>query len=410
MTESTPAFRLIHSSDWHIGHELFSHEREAEHEAFLSWLLDRLIAEEADLLLVTGDIYDVANPPVSAMARLYAFLRDATTRCPNLQIVIIGGNHDSAARINLPAALLGPGRIHLVGSLPRVNSTPDFDRMLVPLKDRTGMTAAWLAAVPYCRPGDMGPGGLPELYENVLTAGAERAEGLPLIVTGHLHVAEGDVSEHSERRITVGGEEAQATSLFDDRAAYVALGHLHRPQTIHGDTLIRYAGSPFPLSATERLYRHSISIIDLGPGGAAAREQEIPRVVPFLTVPADGPKPIGEVELAIQDLDFDPELPRGLHPFVEVSVLVDGPEPNLQARVMAALEGKPLRLTRISRVSAREATNQSIAEREVDLAELLPEAVFAELFERTYGSRPPEDLSQAFQTLLIETQTSREDA
>lgn len=410
MTESTPAFRLIHSSDWHIGHELFSHEREAEHEAFLSWLLDRLIAEEADLLLVTGDIYDVANPPVSAMARLYAFLRDATTRCPNLQIVIIGGNHDSAARINLPAALLGPGRIHLVGSLPRVNGTPDFDRMLVPLKDRTGMTAAWLAAVPYCRPGDMGSGGLPELYENVLTAGAERAEGLPLIVTGHLHVAEGDVSEHSERRITVGGEEAQATSLFDDRAAYVALGHLHRPQTIKGNTLIRYAGSPFPLSATERLYRHSISIIDIALGSADAREEEIPRVVPFLTVPADGPKPIAEVEIAIQELDFDPELPRGLHPFVEVSVLVDGPEPNLQARVMAALEGKPLRLTRVSRVSAREPTNQSIAEREVDLAELLPEAVFAELFERAHGSQPPEDLSQAFQTLLIETQTSREDA
>ncbi|CAD7339404.1 exonuclease subunit SbcD [Sphingomonadales bacterium 56] len=410
MTESRPAFRLIHSSDWHIGHELFSHEREAEHEAFLSWLLDRLVAEEADLLLVTGDIYDVANPPVSAMARLYAFLRDATTRCPNLQIVIIGGNHDSAARINLPAALLGPGRNHLIGSLPRVNGIPDFERMLVPLKDRAGTIVAWLAAVPYCRPGDMGSGGLPELYENVLTAGAERANGLPLIVTGHLHVAEGDVSEHSERRITVGGEEAQATSLFDDRAAYVALGHLHRPQTIKGDTLIRYAGSPFPLSATERLYRHSICIVDLAAGGAVAREEEIPRVVPFLTVPAEGPKPIGEVELAIQELDFDPELPRGLHPFVEVSVLVDGPEPSLQARVMAALDGKPLRLTRISRVSAREATNQSIAEREVDLAELLPEAVFAELFERAHGSQPPEDLSQAFQTLLIETRTSREDA
>ena len=76
---------------------------------------------------------------------------------------------------------------------------------------------------------------------------------------------------------------------------------------------------------------------------------------------------------------------------------------------MAALDGKPLRLTRIARVSAREATNQSIAEREVDLAELLPEAVFAELFERAHGSEPPEDLSQAFQALLIETQMSRED-
>lgn len=405
MPDSPRPFRLIHTSDWHIGHELFGHAREAEHEAFLAWLLDRLAAEEADLLLVTGDIYDVANPPVTAMARLYRFLREATERLPKLQIVLIGGNHDSAARINLPAALLGPGRVHLIGALPRHEGATDIDRLLLPLAAADGEIAAWLTAVPYCRPGDLGPGGLPGLYADVLTAGAARAGDLPLILTGHLHVAGGDVSDQSERRITVGGEEAEAAALFDARAAYVALGHLHCPQRIPGDTLIRYAGSPFPLSATERLYRHSISIVDLATGGAQVREEAIPRPVPFLAIPEGGAKPLADVEAALIDLACDPELDRGLQPFVEVSVLVDGPEPHLQQCVLKALEGKAVRLTRIIRVAVREASGRAIAQRETDLAELKPEAVFAELYAREHEGEPPADLLKAFQALIVDAQS-----
>ncbi len=404
MTEPARTYRVLHTSDWHIGHELFGHGRDAEHDVFLDWLLDRLRIEDADLLLVTGDIYDVANPPIAAMARLYRFLREATTQCPALTIAIIGGNHDSAARINLPSSLLGPSRVHLIGSLPRRDGATDCERLLIPLPGRDGVAVAWLAAVPYCRPGDLGGLGLPGLYAEVLNAGAEAAGHLPLILTGHLHVSGGDVSEQSERRITVGGEEAEAASLFDGRAAYIALGHLHRPQLIHGETPIRYAGSPFPLSAAERLYRHSVSIVDLGPDGAAIREEPIPRPAAFIAVPADGPLPLSDVEAAIAALELDADLPRGLQPFLEVSVLVDGPEPHLQTKILSALSGKPARLTRIVRVQAREASGRGIEGRQSDLTELKPEAVFAELFEREHGGKPPADLMQAFLTLMIDAQ------
>ena len=110
---------LIHTSDWHLGHELSGHSREAEHDLFLAWLIEQLDAEEADVLLVTGDVYDVANPPVSAMRRLFGFLREATARRPGLQVVILGGNHDSAARIDLPTALLGDGKVRFIGAFPR---------------------------------------------------------------------------------------------------------------------------------------------------------------------------------------------------------------------------------------------------------------------------------------------------
>jgi exonuclease SbcD len=404
MTDSIRPYRILHTSDWHIGHELFGHARDAEHDVFLEWLLGTLEREEVDLLLVTGDIYDVANPPIAAMARLYRFVRDATRRSPALTIVLIGGNHDSAARIDLPSALLGPGRVHLVGALPRKNGGTDCERVLLPLRGRDGATAAWLAAVPYCRPGDLGPSGLPGLYAEVLDAGADLAGDLPLVVTGHLHVSGGDASEQSERRITVGGEEAEAATLFDGRAAYVALGHLHRPQRINADMPIRYAGSPFPLSATERLYRHSVSLVDLTPDGAVVREEGIPRPAPFIAVPAGGPLPLAEVEAAIAALDLGAEAPRGLQPFVEVSVLVDGPEPHLQSRILAALNGVPARLTRIVRVPVAQSTGRGIEKRKADLAELKPESVFAELFEREHGSSPPEDLMKAFLTLMIDAQ------
>lgn len=417
MTSPAP-LTLVHTSDWHLGHELSGHAREAEHDAFLSWLLDQLEELQADVLLVAGDIYDVANPPVSAMRRLYAFLAAVSRRCPALQTVIVGGNHDSAARIDLPAPLLDPKRVRFVGQLPRkaieggVGTEPDLDALMVSLAGSNGETAAWLAAVPFCRPGDLGAHDLSSLYKCVADHAAARAGDLPLVLSGHLHVAGGAVSELSERRIVVGGEEAHATSLFDERAAYVALGHLHRAQTISGPCPIRYSGSPFPLSATERDYRHSISVVELSAGRPAqVREVAIPRPIAFMAVPPEGAAPLDEVVAAIEAIDLDPALPREHHPFVEVTVAVDGPEPDLQSRVLSALADKPVRLTRIVRQTVTKEQDSADAIVGVDLGELKPEDVFAALHVARYaGSPPSDDLAAAFARLLVEVNTAGEQA
>lgn len=394
--------RLLHTSDWHLGHELASHSREWEHETFLSWLLETLTEQSIDVLLVTGDIYDVANPPVSAMRRLYEFIRRALHRNPGLQAVMIGGNHDSALRIDLPGALLDDTRVRFVGGLPRIGREPDYERICIPLRNSDGETAAWLAAIPFCRPGDLGQDGLQGLYDCIADALAGKAGGLPLVLSGHLHVAGGQVSELSERRIVVGGEEAQAASLFDSRAAYVALGHLHRPQTIKADLPIRYAGSPFPLSANERNYRHSVSIVTLEPDETTVAEVAIPRPVPFLKVPERGAKPLPDVvrELERLELAIDPHK-REQHPFVEICVLVDGPEPHLQSRIFEALALKPVRLTRIVKERCHEAKQNALVARERELADLQPATVFAELHRAEHGNDPGEQLQKAFQELLL---------
>lgn len=401
--------RIIHTSDWHLGHELAGHPREYEHDQFLDWLLGQIAATDADVLLVTGDVYDVANPPISAMRRLFKFLREATESHPGLQVIILGGNHDSAARIDLPAALLGSGNIHFIGALPRKDGEPDLDRLLIPLRTKAGQVTGLLAAVPFCRAGDLSQHSLTSLYQHVIEHGIAAAQELPLIVTGHLHVAGGLVSELSERRIVVGGEEAQAASLFDARAAYVALGHLHRPQAIKGPTTIRYAGSPFPLSATERNYRHSISVVSLGPDRCSVDEVLIPRPVQFLVLPSTGPKPLDEVIAAIEALELTDDVPREAQPFLEVSVLVDGPEPHLQARILAALDGKPVRLTRIEKVNVNAPQRDALQFAGENLSELQPAAVFDALYRKEHGTSPPSDLVSAFEQLLVETNTQSEE-
>ena len=404
----TAALTLIHTSDWHLGHELHGHARDAEHDAFLSWLLDQLDAQDADALVVTGDVYDVANPPVAAMRRLYGFIAAATQRRPALRIVILGGNHDSAARINLPADLVDQDRVHFIGALPRLEGAPNIDGLLIPLVGKNGAIGAWLGAVPFCRPGDLGAESLQSLYAAVSEGGAARAGNLPLILTGHLHVSGGAVSELSERRIVIGGEEAHAAQLFDDRAIYVALGHLHRAQDIAGPTRIRYAGSPFPLSATERDYRHSISVCRVRPGQAAPEISAvpIPRPVNFLAMPDRGAARLDVVVAQLEDLALE-DLPPELQPFLEVIVEVDGPEPHLQSRVLAALEGKPVRLTRILRQHAAVSVAASGPLGGAALGELQPDAVFAALHSARHAGNPPaEDLVQAFAQILVEVNTA----
>jgi exonuclease SbcD len=95
--------RIIHTSDWHLGQTLHQFDRSVEHQAFLDWLSDTLVSEQTDALLICGDIFDTANPSAAAQKQFYRFLQQSKTRLPQLQIVIIAGNHDSPGRLEAPA-------------------------------------------------------------------------------------------------------------------------------------------------------------------------------------------------------------------------------------------------------------------------------------------------------------------
>ena len=128
------SLKIIHTADWHLGQTFFGYDRDEEHEAFLSWLIDILTLRQTDVLLIAGDVFDVANPSAAAQRRFFRFLREANRHNPQLQIVIIAGNHDSAARLEAPIPLLEELNTSIVGVVPRTDLCKiDFDSLLIPL-------------------------------------------------------------------------------------------------------------------------------------------------------------------------------------------------------------------------------------------------------------------------------------
>lgn len=407
--------RLIHTSDWHLGHTLHEISRRAEHLAFFDWLLGRLQALEADALLVAGDIFDTANPSAEAQADLYRFLATARQRLPGLDIVLIGGNHDSASRLDAPEPLLQAFGVRVVGGLPRgADGAVDYGRLVVPLTDRAGAEAALVVAMPFLRPADL-PAvreegvdplieGVRRVYREVIEhAERRRAPGQALLAMGHLYMTGTAVSELSERKILGGNQHALPADVFPESLAYVALGHLHLAQPVTREA-VRYSGSPIPLSMAEIDYPHQICVVDIAEGQlVSVTAERVPRKVELLRVPAEA-QPLADAEAALAALDSRAHLPPDEQPIVEVPVQLTRPEPALRARIEQALQGKGVRLARISVRYTGHGQALADALPTASLLDLQPEQVLRQCWARSHEGEPSGGLVEAFHQLTGEAQ------
>jgi len=421
--------RLLHTSDWHLGHTLHGRDRRYEHRRFLAWLIEALVDARADALLIAGDVFETANPPASAIADLNEFLAALRRRLPGLDIVIIAGNHDSALRLDAMAPMMAFANVHVIGGLPRDQAgVLDVERLLIPLHDPQGEVAAWLAAVPFLRVADLPPPNEPEpgpqaepeadpeqdgwrrdplirgvaqVYAEVLAAARARARPeQALIATGHLYMRGVAVSELSERKILGGNQHAIPRAVFADDWAYVGLGHLHLAQAVEQSEQVRYCGSPIPLSLTEADYQHQVLLASFnGPELAVCQTVEIPRAVEILRVPAQGPRPLADVLFELEQLPLDAGLEPERWPWLEVRVRLDEPQPELRTRIDRALRARPVRLLKISveRVGVGGSFADFPNRRELDRID--PQQVFIDCYERSYGSKPDAELLAAFHEL-----------
>ena len=407
--------RILHTSDWHLGHVLKDQDREYEHRAFLAWLLGVLESEAIDVLLVTGDVFDGANPPAAAQALWYSFLSDAARRCPGIQLVAIGGNHDSAGRLEAPGPILSAIRASVVGVLPRSGEGIDTSRLLVPLRARGSETVeGWLAAVPYLRLADV-PGGDPtsptavvdgvrRVYGAALDAArAVRTEGQALVVTGHCLVEGMKLSEESERAVLGGNTHPLPLDLFPEEVTYAALGHLHYPQAVGNRENVRYAGSPIPLALDEDVYPHQVVVVEVREGAfAGARTIRIPRSVEILRLPREGPGEREAVLALLRELPAAPPRQGGepdRRPYLEVRVRLERANALLAEEIRDALEGRDARLLKVTREHT--GTGQALADAGASsLNDLGPEKVFRKLWERSNAAPVPAELLAAFGDLV----------
>lgn len=421
--------RILHTSDWHLGQTLHEVPRDFEHGRFLRWLLDQMEAEAVDALLITGDVFDSANPPPGAQRAYYDFLAQVQRRLPLCTVVVIGGNHDSPGRLDAPASLLSALGIHALGALPRRPasdgpSTPppegdltpdvDADRVLVPLHDRHGAIAAWVVAVPFLRRGDLpgqgtdapqgrlGPG-YRALYRHLCElAQARKKPGQALLAMGHCFLDGGRTSNSSERPIQLGNQ-ALPLDIFPSSLCYVALGHLHLGQQLLSAPHVRYAGSPIPLSLIERDYQHHVVLLELeGEVLAKVRELPVPRAVEILSVP-DEPRPLAEVLPLLRLLPRSG--PAGAteaeRPLLEVRVQRDAAGPHLRQQIEEALEGAWPRLVRIQQQVPALDGVAALGDQvwQSSLKELDPEDVFQRCWVRERGGEVPGELLSLFREL-----------
>ncbi|RHJ81471.1 exonuclease SbcCD subunit D C-terminal domain-containing protein [Parabacteroides sp. AM08-6] len=410
------SLHIIHTADWHLGQTFFGYDREAEHDAFLSWLADTLEELRTDVLLISGDVFDVANPAASAQHRFFRFLRDISRRLPQLQIVITAGNHDSAIRLEAPVPLLEELRTSVSGIIRRTEEgTIDFDSLLVPLYNGEGIREAFCLAVPYLRQGDYPPSdededtymaGINRMYRQLFDyADGVREPGEALIAMGHLHATGAELSDDDRsERVIMGGLESVSSDIFDKGLAYTALGHIHKAQRVGGRENVRYAGSPLPMSFSEKNYRHQVVNVVLEKGKLSTIETiPVPLLTGLLRIPEQPASP--EVvlrqlaELPVAPVDSD----KSSWPYLEVQVLLTEPEPGFRHRVEEVLADKAVRLTSI-RPSYPERVDEEMVDSfsYTDLQKIDPLDMLRHAFANRYGGELPEELESMFKLVMRE--------
>ena len=301
--------RILHTSDWHLGRSFHSVGMLGAQAAYVDHLLEVVESERVDLVVVSGDVYDRALPPVDAVELADdTFARLAASRA---SVVVSSGNHDSPARLGFNARLADAAGVHLRTRWQDVGAP-------VLLEDEHGEVAVY--GIPYLEPDAVRSAWhLPDRsHAAALTAAMSRVHadlsarpGVRSVVMAHAFVAGSPdaapaMACDSERDISVGGIQIAPTSLFS-AVDYAALGHLHGRQTL--TETVRYSGSPLPYSFSEAEHNKGSWLLDLGPKGLRTAEF-VPAPVPRELGHADWPPS----EAASTTCSTTPDTPRSRMP------------------------------------------------------------------------------------------------
>lgn len=408
--------KILHTADWHLGNVFHRHGREEEHRHFLQWLLNVLTDEQPDALFIAGDVFDHANPSAVAERQLYDFLIHATQQVEGLQVVLIAGNHDGAARLEAPSSILGMHRVFVRGLVHRLpDGQIDFDRHVIPLHSRLyDRVEALCLAIPYLRSCDYPEGftaqeGMRSFLQGVSQAAAKsRYAGVPLMAVAHFYATGAEINdaEHSERLVVGGQDCVDLSKLGVGKLSYVALGHIHKAQRVGGREEVRYSGSALPMSFGERGYRHGVVCVELDEQGQAQiRQLPYEPLRALWAVPASG---CAEPDELLREVSRLPRVGKSnaddaAWPYLELRVHQNVPDPSLQNRLFEALADKAVHYCRTVSVS-----DAPVHEDEHYSLQGLQQTSPLELAGRFYRQRYNEDMPESLQQLFRQAQQDME--
>ncbi|WP_283640673.1 exonuclease SbcCD subunit D C-terminal domain-containing protein [Mesonia mobilis] len=397
--------KILHTADWHIGKKLHKHYLYEDFDLFINWLIKLITEQEIEAVLISGDVFDLANPSAEARKQYYrALLQLRKTNC---QLIITGGNHDSPSMLDAPKEILNELNVTVIGGMPS-----KIEECLIPLQNKKGENELIVAALPFLRDSDLRSIDEEVVYENRIEAIRNGIEAtftkaaktskdlypeLPVLAMGHLYAA-GIESSDSERDIQIGNQAAFQASQFGTEFSYVALGHIHKPQRVNAQIPTFYSGSPLPLSFSERKDEKRLLLIDTE-NGFEPESIAIPSFRKLIRISGS----ITEIQQKLFSLESQGSLTN----LIEVELK----EENYDANLIAQLDDLVTNFEQANfeivkhRATFKNQLRESgkLFESHQHLEDLKPQEVFQKLLaQHSYAEEVKEKVNIAFQELLEE--------
>lgn len=403
--------KILHTSDWHLGASFEGIGREEDHLFFLSWLLPFLSEQEISVLIIAGDLFDQTQPSAEAQKLYYKFLFDVSQQTKVKKVIIIGGNHDSPARLDAPAELLKLLDVFIVGGVS--SDIKNYNRYLCPIVNSANEVELVIAAVPFIHEYRLGvrttfqkeqdiqvtfTNKLQEFYSDLATEAERIANGAPIIATGHLACTGSELDDAPQEIHMVGSMGGLPAQIFDPRFSYVALGHIHRAYRVEQSNAY-YSGSPIALSLKEAKYARFVQVISYETPSKAKSVQkfEVPVFRKIIEIKCTKEN----LKQSLLNLTWETPAP----PILAITVSVDAYRSGLDLEIKNILAAKFLKtvptIGYIRQIPIKSDAQIQAQVVPLSLKELTPEQVFLKMCE-TYHEVVDENLLLAFRSLLNE--------
>ena len=383
--------KILHTSDWHLGHTLYNYDRTEEQMVMLLQMVNIVKEEQPDVFLLCGDVYHTPQPSAAVQTMFTNALVQIRDANPGMTIVITAGNHDSGSKHDIFRTPWKALKVYTVGTI----DASQKEELVVEVQGK-----GYVIAVPYVNERNMPKGFFQELIDIV---GEKNVGNLPVVMMAHTTVRGCDFAGHDNAsEYTVGGIDSYDLDEMGTGYDYLALGHIHHGQYIHsGKHNVRYCGTPIPVSFDER-YMHSVSIVEIAEHGErpTVREIEINPHRPLVTLPAEG---VATWEDAKELLE---NYPNDIDAYIRLNVEVDDflpVEANVEAQMIC--EEKKCKFCVINsqrlKRSRREAKIMSVQEFKTENPIGIAER-YAEDLGKTFDSEMKELFNEALAALKDE--------
>ena len=310
--------KILHTSDWHLGHTLYNYDRTVEQQAFLRQLTRIVTEEQPDAMVVSGDIYHYSSPAAATQKMYTDAMLNIHQACPEMTIVVTAGNHDGQARLAAHEDLWKLARVKVVGAMRRHETAAELvDDILVDIDGK-----GWILALPYTPTSRL----TSEFFADIAAEiGRRNTAGRPVVYMAHATVRGCNFRGHdnaSEK--LVGGLESVSSAVFGDGYDYLALGHIHVAQTLNDNGRIRYSGTPLAINFDEPV-AHTVSIVEIGDDHSVnIREVPLSQKRPLVTIGGPDGQEWDQVKEILEAYMANPEA-AGIKPgsFVRLNVSLD---------------------------------------------------------------------------------------